>query len=65
MAVAVDMTAAVAAVAAAAVVIRYFPDQWVTPAQAGLERKAPQALRGKPLPAQQTSPPTQAGKCPS
>jgi hypothetical protein len=33
------------------------------PAQAELERKAPQAPQAKPLPAQQTSQPTQAGKC--
>jgi len=35
------------------------------PAQEELARKAPQAPQVKPLPAQQTSPRTQAGRCPS
>jgi hypothetical protein len=35
------------------------------PAQEELPRKAPQAPQAKHLPAQQSSQPTQAGRCPS
>ena len=64
-AVAVDMTAAAAAEAAVAVATRYFQDRRVTPAQVEPAQQAPQAPQAKHLPAQQTSPPTQAGRCPS
>ena len=55
----------VAAVAVAVVAVLAGWEPQAHPVQVELERKAPQAPRGKHLPAQQTSPPTQAGRCPS
>ena len=51
--------------AAAAAVVGQTQQPQAHPVQVELERKARQAPRGKHLPAQQTSPPTQAGRCPS